>query len=674
MKKLMTFLVSLVMLIGISIPALAADEPFVNINEETVTVYLYEGNTQSLNYETNCEGVPAWESSAQDVATVEDGVITPVAEGTTTVTIIIGELSDSCEVTVVEPTLTVAKKEVAVYAGADVTIDASCDAENNVILFTSDDESIATVDEFGVVTGVSAGTVEISVEAAGCEKQTVTVHVVDANLAKPTISSKRDAAGITVSWDKVDGANKYELYRKIGTGNWKLIKNTTTGRTYLDKSLTWSSRHYYKVKAYGTSYGLERESEFSATTNKLVNTLFAPKTFTVKRNGYTSIKVTWSRSYPAKGYEVYRATSKNGTYKKVKTITSGATLSYVDKNLKTGQKYYYKVRGTYNTKKGTFTTAKYATPSLAAPVMKTTVNSTKNSIKIQWNKVSGANGYNIYRRVAASDGWKYIGRVTSGSTLSYTDKSASGRYYYSVRAYRNVDGKKVSGLRSEAIRCRTFKTTTVKVTSNAEKLQNTLKWNAVTGATGYQIYRKLGNGGTWKRMATVGNVTQYTGKVPHGYYIYWRIRPIYKYDGVTTYGPYSNGNDEWIIYYDPNYSVFMSSDTDVSTSVIVMAVTNDGVGNMRIFSKNAYYSQPGYSSYDRDVYMIDTNALENGNIKKINYVDVKPGETEFICFIVDGDPTWYDEYGVLWYDFRYDGINYEGYSSSYYGSRYEKVD
>ena len=51
------------------------------------------------------------------------------------------------------------------------------------------------------------------------------------------------------------------------------------------------------------------------------------------------------------GYEVYRAASKNGKYKKVTTVTKASKVTYTNKNLKTGKKYYYKIR-TYKTVNG----------------------------------------------------------------------------------------------------------------------------------------------------------------------------------------------------------------------------------------------------------------------------------------------------------------------------------
>ena len=72
----------------------------------------------------------------------------------------------------------------------------------------------------------------------------------------------------------------------------------------------------------------------------------------------SSIKVTWHKAKYAKKYEVYRATSKSGTYKKVWTTKY---LYFTNKGLKSNKKYYYKVRGVNGTKKGRFSTIKYAT-------------------------------------------------------------------------------------------------------------------------------------------------------------------------------------------------------------------------------------------------------------------------------------------------------------------------
>ena len=46
----------------------------------------------------------------------------------------------------------------------------------------------------------------------------------------------------------------------------------------------------------------------------------------------------------ATGYEIYRAASKKGTYKKIKTISKASTVKYSNTKLKKKATYYYKIR------------------------------------------------------------------------------------------------------------------------------------------------------------------------------------------------------------------------------------------------------------------------------------------------------------------------------------------
>lgn len=57
------------------------------------------------------------------------------------------------------------------------------------------------------------------------------------------------------------------------------------------------------------------------------------------------IKIAWSGNTSSEGFFIYRATSKNGNYTKIKTITDKNINSYTDSGLKSGKTYYYKIRG-----------------------------------------------------------------------------------------------------------------------------------------------------------------------------------------------------------------------------------------------------------------------------------------------------------------------------------------
>lgn len=154
-----------------------------------------------------------------------------------------------------------------------------------------------------------------------------------------------------------------------------------------------------------------------------------------KSADYNAVKVTWKKAQNATSYQVYRATSKSGKYKKIKTTSD---ISYTNGKLTTDKKYYYKVRALNGSTKGSFSSVKSATPKLKTPSATTKVS--KNSVKISWKKVNGAKGYQIY--FATSKNGKYK-RIKTTSATSYTNKKlkTGKKYYFKIRAYKNVNGK-----------------------------------------------------------------------------------------------------------------------------------------------------------------------------------------------------------------------------------------
>lgn len=54
--------------------------------------------------------------------------------------------------------------------------------------------------------------------------------------------------------------------------------------------------------------------------------------------------ITWKRLKNVSGYEVYRATKKNGKFKRIGIVKNAAKTKFVSKKLKAKKKYFYKVR------------------------------------------------------------------------------------------------------------------------------------------------------------------------------------------------------------------------------------------------------------------------------------------------------------------------------------------
>ena len=62
------------------------------------------------------------------------------------------------------------------------------------------------------------------------------------------------------------------------------------------------------------------------------------------RNTATTITLSWTKNTSADGYEVYRSTSPNGTFSRVKKITNNSTVSWKNTGRSKNRQYYYKIR------------------------------------------------------------------------------------------------------------------------------------------------------------------------------------------------------------------------------------------------------------------------------------------------------------------------------------------
>ena len=178
--------------------------------DQTGTVTLKMGETLTLNPILSPETAQAtysWKSSATKTATVTDGVVTPVAEGTATITVTAtrGSVKKTAtvKVKVVDPLKPTAVK---LDQTGTVWLELGETLQLNPILSPATAEAtyswkssaakIATVDENGFVRPVSKGTATITVTATrGSVKKTATVKVkvVEPNVVDAIVLSHKNA-------------------------------------------------------------------------------------------------------------------------------------------------------------------------------------------------------------------------------------------------------------------------------------------------------------------------------------------------------------------------------------------------------------------------------------------------------------------------------------------------
>ena len=240
----------------------------------------------------------------------------------------------------------------------------------------------------------------------------------------------------------------------------------------------------------------------------------------------------WDKVAGAAKYEVYRARSMNGDYIKYSTQTStGYTNSAY---LTSGSTYYYKVRALdANGTAGPWSDVVAVTCrlGLTAPTV-TGGNDSQGRPTLKWDKVTGAAKYEVYR--ARSKDGDYIKYSTVTGT-SYTNTSYienGNTYYYKVRALKS-DG--TAGAWSSIVSVTYKQTLSAPAVTGGNDSQGrpTLKWNAVTGAAKYEVYRARSKDGDYIKYSTVtGTSYTNTSYIENGNTYYYKVRAL-KSDGTA---------------------------------------------------------------------------------------------------------------------------------------------
>ena len=240
-----------------------------------------------------------------------------------------------------------------------------------------------------------------------------------------------------------------------------------------------------------------------------------PSSFQAKAEAYNRVKLTWKKVSGVSGYQIYRKEA-GGKYKKVCTASWDDT-SWTDKKVNPGISYVYKIRS-YSMVSGTarcsgFSGEKKAKTTLSVPVVTVKVSPDLYNT-VNWKKISGASGYMVYRKTASGK-WTKLTTVKKSSTITYKDKkiSANTIYEYMVRAYRNVNGKKVTSSYKSSGKYKSAPARQTITSVSNEKKGLCLKWKAQKKCDGYYIYRKIGTG-KYKRVATIkkGSTSSWTDK------------------------------------------------------------------------------------------------------------------------------------------------------------------
>lgn len=351
---------------------------------------------------------------------------------------------------------------------------------------------------------------------------------------------------IEVNWGAVSGAYGYRIKRSTSkNGTYKVVatlkgKNNTT---YQDKKLKTAKTYYYKIETINKVNGKKGYSGNSAAVS--AKTLKTTSITAVKATGSTSVRLEWKAVDGASGYQIYRSTSKDSGYKKVGQVKGKNTKKYEDKTLEAGKTYYYQVRAykSNSAKNGvaSFSKAQKAW-TIKQVVFSQITSDSKNQVTLGWKKVSKAQGYDIYRSDESNSGFEKIASISSGSTLTYTDKGvkSGNTYYYKIAATYKIKGSAGRGSYSKVTEVAVLKQGSISSITLGDNNVLNISWNSVANASGYELAGAVSEKGTYTTLQT-SDATSFThSNLVQGTTYYYKVR-AYKdlSNGIRMYGPWS---------------------------------------------------------------------------------------------------------------------------------------
>ncbi len=307
---------------------------------------------------------------------------------------------------------------------------------------------------------------------------------------------------VNISWKKVSGATGYKVYRKAsGDSSYKCIATVENATEYTDTSEKENGTvYYYKVRGInGTVSGLVS----SADKIEIFGTVKVTASCTKEK-----VTLSWNSVKDADSYIIYKKTNSEKEWSKFQVVKAKSTTqkyTFKDTEVYGGNQYSYSLVAEKDGKYSSFDTAGVSVRCLKEPVISSIKAGAENSVVIKWKSVSGAKTYNIYRKSPVDD---YILVGTTSSTTFYDTKEKRNNliYTYYVEA---VSGKNVSesgNNTSTFLFMKAPEMVSVKWSDG-----NVVKWNRVSGATSYIVYRRTPSG-SYKQIAEVKGKLTYTDK------------------------------------------------------------------------------------------------------------------------------------------------------------------
>ena len=313
--------------------------------------------------------------------------------------------------------------------------------------------------------------------------------------------------GIKIAWSGVEGAEKYRIYYKEGTGSWKRLAEIT-GTSY-----TWTGAESGKTYSFTLRCMNAAGSAFTSgydNTGKSIVYIAAPSV-TKLESLAGGVRITWTESAGAALYRIYYKEGSGGW----KRLAETTDTFYTWTGAAGGKTYGFTVR--CMNASGTSFTSGYDSAGMSMTYVKpvsipevTALSAVTGGLQITWSSYEEAEVYAVYYKTGTgAGGWKKLTNA-SGNTYTWTGAADGTTYSFTVRAMNAEGTSFISGYNNTGMSIAYEALVSIPRVTSVMNVQGGIKiaWSPFTGAGTYRIFYKEG-GGAWKKL-TDARGTSYT--------------------------------------------------------------------------------------------------------------------------------------------------------------------
>lgn len=163
-------------------------------------------------------------------------------------------------------------------------------------------------------------------------------------------SYKSSATAVYLKWSRVPEAQRYVISGRVyGRGKYVTVKTLTRGTavstkiTRLKKGAAIKSGTAYQFRITAQKK-INGKWVSSKTASLTVRTSPKVPVITGVSSGKRTLKVRWRKVSGADGYQIYLSQRSRSGFKRAATLKRGSTVSKTLKRLKSGKRYYVKIR------------------------------------------------------------------------------------------------------------------------------------------------------------------------------------------------------------------------------------------------------------------------------------------------------------------------------------------